>query len=217
MHGEHDIVLHRPLVPGESLETWSEPWAVRTTRAGTRVVLHLEQFDEPGELVVEQWWTIFFAGSDVLADAGPEPPDHTFPDAARAHPVVSATRHVDADQPTRYAEVSGDWSPHHFELDAARASGFDYLFAHGLCTMAMCTQAVIAEVAGGDQARVRRVAVRFASPDATRRGRHRRRVRGRSPDVRVRGDVRRRDGDQARPPRAVPLSGSVGATRSKRS
>jgi len=164
VHGEHDIVLHRPLVPGESLGTWSEPWAVRTTRAGTRVVLHLEQFDEPGELVVEQWWTIFFAGSDVLADTGPEPPDHTFPDTARAHPVVSVTRHVDADQPTRYAEVSGDWSPHHFELDAARASGFDYLFAHGLCTMAMCTQAVIAEVAGGDPARVRRVAVRFASP-----------------------------------------------------
>ena len=164
---------------------------------------------------MEQWWTIFFAGSDVLADAGPEPPDHTFPDAARAHPVVSATRHMDADQPTRYAEVSGDWSPHHFELDAARASGFDYLFAHGLCTMAMCTQAVIAEVAGGDPARVRRVAVRFASPTRL------------DEDVTV--DVFEVDprtfafeatcagahGDQARPPRAVPLSGSVGATRSE--
>ncbi len=164
VHGEHDIMLHRPLVPGESLETWSEPWAVRNTRAGTRVVLHMEQFDGGGALVVEQWWTIFFAGSDVLADAGPEPPDHTFPEVARARPVSSVRRHVDADQPTRYAKVSDDWSPHHFELEAARASGFDYLFAHGLCTMAMCTQAVIAEVAGGDPARVRRIAVRFASP-----------------------------------------------------
>ena len=116
------------------------------------------------ELVVEQWWTIFFAGSDVLADAGPEPPDHTFPEAARTRPVGTATQHVDIDQPQRYAEVSNDWSAHHFDLEAAQRSGFDYLFAHGLCTMAMCTQAVIAMVADGDPSRVRRVAVRFASP-----------------------------------------------------
>jgi acyl dehydratase len=164
VHGEHDIVMHRPLVPGETLETWSEPWAVRNTKAGMRLVLHMEQYAADGELVVEQWWTIFFAGNDALADVGPEPPDHTFPDEARAHPVASARGHVDADQPARYAEVTNDWSAHHFDLDAARASGFDYLFAHGLCTMAMCTQAVVATVADGDPSRVRRVAVRFASP-----------------------------------------------------
>jgi acyl dehydratase len=164
VHGEHDIVMHRPLVPGEALETWSEPWAVRNTAAGMRLVLHMEQFDHEGELVVEQWWTIFFAGNDALADVGPEPPDHTFPEAARTRPVASVVGHVDLDQATRYAEVSDDWSAHHFDLDAARGSGFDYLFAHGLCTMAMCTQAVVAAVADGDPSRVRRVAVRFASP-----------------------------------------------------
>ena len=30
------------------------------------------------------------------------------------------TQHVDVDQATRYAEVSNDWSAHHFDLDAAR-------------------------------------------------------------------------------------------------
>ncbi len=164
VHGEHDIVLHRPLVPGETLETWSEPWAVRNTRAGMRLVLHMEQYGQAGELAVEQWWTIFFAGNDALADVGPEPPDHTFPEAARAHPLASMVGHVDLDQPTRYAEVSNDWSGHHFDLEAARASGFDDLFAHGLCTMAMCTQAAVGAVADGDPSRVRRVAVRFASP-----------------------------------------------------
>jgi acyl dehydratase len=164
VHGEHEVLLHRPLVPGETLTTWSEPFAIRNTRAGTRVVLHMEQFDADDTLVVEQWWTIFFAGSDVLADAGPEPPDHSFPESAREHPVGSTIQHVDADQPQRYAEVSNDWSPHHFDLVAAQRSGFDYLFAHGLCTMAMCSQAVVAMVADGDPSRVRRVAVRFASP-----------------------------------------------------
>jgi acyl dehydratase len=164
VHGEHEVRLHRPLVPGESLETWSEPFAVCNTRAGARVVLHMEQFGADGALAVEHWWTIFFPGCDLLADVGPEPPDHTFPDAARTHHVGSVTQHVDADIATRYAEVSNDWSAHHFEIEHARNSGVDYLFAHGLCTMAMCAQATVGLVAGGDPSRVRRVAVRFATP-----------------------------------------------------
>jgi acyl dehydratase len=164
VHGEHEVRLHRPLVPGEALDTYSAPFAVRNTRAGARVVLHMAQFGADGALAVEHWWTIFFPGCEELADVGREPPDHTFPESAREHPVGTATQHVDLDAATRYAEVSNDWSAHHFELDAARNAGVDYLFAHGLCTMAMCTQAVVAMVADGDPSRVRRVAVRFASP-----------------------------------------------------
>ena len=76
----------------------------------------------------------------------------------------SVTQHVDLDVATRYAKVSNDWSDHHFDLASARNAGVDYLFAHGLCIMAMCTQAAVGLVAGGDPSRVRRVAVRFASP-----------------------------------------------------
>jgi acyl dehydratase len=164
VHGEHEVLLHRPLVPGEPLETWSEPFAVRNTRAGARVVLHMEQFGADGALVVEHWWTIFFPGCDLLADVGPEPPDHTFPETARDHVVGSVTQPVDAEAATRYAEVSNDWSDHHFDLASARKAGVDYLFAHGLCIMGMCTQAAVGLVAGCDPSRVRRVAVRFASP-----------------------------------------------------
>jgi acyl dehydratase len=72
---------------------------------------------------------------------------------------------IGPDQPARrYADISGDWSAHHFDIEVARSSGFDYLFAHGLCTMAMCTHRVLDAIGGGDPGRVRRVAVRFASP-----------------------------------------------------
>ena len=151
---------------------------MRNTRAGTRVVLHMEQFGADGVLAVEQWWTIFFPGCDVLADVGPEPPDHTFPDAGPRPPgrVGDAARRP-RPAPTRYAEVSNDWSAHHFDLERRARAGFDYLFAHGLCTMAMCTQAVV-----GDGRRRRSVArpagrgaVRVTHPP--RRGPHRRRLR----------------------------------------
>ena len=50
------------MISDESLETWSELSAVRTTRAGTQVVLHIEQFDAQGRMAVEQWWTTVLLG-----------------------------------------------------------------------------------------------------------------------------------------------------------
>ncbi len=94
---------------------------MRNTRAGARVILHMEQYGTDGGLAAEHWWTIFFPGCDELADVGPEPPDHTFPEAARGHLVGSVTQHVDADIATRYAEVSNDWSAHHFDRESSAA------------------------------------------------------------------------------------------------
>jgi acyl dehydratase len=142
VHGEHDIVLHRPLRPGEALDTWAGLSAVRTSRAGTQVVVHFEQ-----------------VGSD-----GRMPAEHRFPESALANPRGTALQHVAEDTARRYAEVSGDWSAHHFDIDVARSAGFDFLFAHGLCTMAMCAHRLLDVTGVGDPGRVRRVAVRFASP-----------------------------------------------------
>jgi acyl dehydratase len=164
VHGEHDILLHRPLNPGEALDTWSRLAAVRTTRAGAQVTLHIEQFDREGRLVVEQYWTTMLLGLHRMADLGTTPAEHRFPDSARNDPIGSATQHVDEQVARRYAEVSGDWSAHHFDLDAARATGFDFLFTHGLCTMAICAHQVLAIIGVDDPGDVARVAVRFASP-----------------------------------------------------
>jgi acyl dehydratase len=164
VHGEHDIVLHRALIPGEALHTWSQLAAVRTARAGARVTLHIEQFDTEGELVAEQRWTTMLLGLHRMADLGSTPADHRFPDWARSKPIGSAIQHVDEQVAHRYAEVSGDRSAHHFDIDAARATGFDFLFTHGLCTMAMCTHQMLAIIGMDDPGAVGRVAVRFASP-----------------------------------------------------
>jgi acyl dehydratase len=164
VHGEHDVVLHRPLRPGEAIATWTEVSAVRTVRPGTKVVVHFEHYGSDGALAVEQWWTMILLGLDGVADLGAQPADHQFPEQALAHPLGSSHQYVAGDTAQRYAEVSGDWSAHHFDIDVARAEGFDFLFAHGLCTMAMCTHRVLDLVGVDDPARVGRVAVRFASP-----------------------------------------------------
>jgi acyl dehydratase len=164
VHGEHDIVLHRPLVPGERLDTSSWISAVRTSRAGTQLVVKLEQVGADGAVAVEQWWTMVLLGLHGVADLGTPPADHRFPDDARANPLGSVRRHIDADVATRYAEVSGDWSAHHFDIEAARAAGFDFVFTHGLCTMAIATHLLLGLLDIDDPGKVCRVAVRFASP-----------------------------------------------------
>jgi acyl dehydratase len=163
VHGEHDVVLHRPIVPGEPLRTWVEGHGSRPAGRNALVTLRYETLDEHGELVAEQWWTTVLLGT-TCAEAGAPPPDHAFPGAARARPLGSDRIDVDDGMARRYAEVSGDWSPHHFDPAAAAASGAPRPFLHGLCTMALCAQGAVAVVAGGDPDGVRRVAVRFASP-----------------------------------------------------
>jgi acyl dehydratase len=164
VHGEHDIVLHRRLEVGEQLTTWSQITGICTSRAGTRVAVHFEQVDSDGRIAVEQWWTMVLLGLDGLPDLGTMPAEHRFPDGARDNSLGSSTVHIDERTAHRYAEVSGDWSDHHFDVEAAHAAGFDFLFTHGLCTMAICTHRLLSLLDVDDPGRVRRVAVRFASP-----------------------------------------------------
>jgi acyl dehydratase len=163
VHGEHDIVIHRPLVPGERLDTSSWISAVRTSRAGTQIVVQFEQVGADGAVAVEQWWTMVLLGLQDAAALGTMPADHRFPDDARARSLGSASQHIDRDVAYRYAEVSGDWAAHHFDIEVARAAGFDFVFTHGLCTMSIATHLLLG-VLDVDPGRVRRVAVRFASP-----------------------------------------------------
>jgi acyl dehydratase len=157
VHGEHDVVVHRPITAGEPLRTWVSGHGARPAGRNALVTLRYATHDGDGDLVAEQWWTTVWLGT-TCRRVGAAAPDHAFPEDARRRPIGEHVVEIDADMPRRYAEVSGDWSAHHFDADAARRSGFDRPFVHGLCTMALCAQGV------GDADRVRRVAGRFASP-----------------------------------------------------
>jgi acyl dehydratase len=163
VHGEHDLVLHRRLVPGEPLRIWVDATGSKPVGRNSLVTLRYVARDADDRVVAEQWWTTVYLGTTCGA-AGESTPDHAFPEDARQHPVGTYAVDVDEGMARRYAEVSGDWSAHHFERDAARRSGFDRVFLHGLCTLALCAQGVVRLVGGGDPQQLRRIAVRFAAP-----------------------------------------------------
>jgi acyl dehydratase len=163
VHGQHDMVLHRPVVPGEPLSTFVEAVGARPAGDNLRVILRHATLDARRRLVAEQWWTTVLLGT-TCDPAGADAPGHAFPETAPSAPTALVSLYVDEGMPRRYAEVSGDYSPHHFDADAARRSGASAVFLHGLCTMGLCARAVVDTLAAGDPRLVCRLALRFASP-----------------------------------------------------
>jgi acyl dehydratase len=138
--------------------------AVRVGGTGTRVVTLVESADADGSPVVTQWFTTFVRGMTDGESTGPDKPEHDFPEAAREKPFGSPyVVHVDDDQTYRYRDASGDQMPIHVDDAFAKSVGLPGIIAHGLCTMAMCSQAVVQRACEGDPTRLARLAVRFAA------------------------------------------------------
>lgn len=163
VHGEQDMHFSQPLLPGTKLSTAAEAYSIRVGSSGTRFTVRTRSTDaSSGDPIVEQYITLFLRGLSDGESAGPEKPDHTFPEDARANVVGELSIHVDDDQTFRYRDASGDQMPIHVDENFAKQVGLPGIIAHGLCTMAMTSQAAIKLAADGDPARLKRLAVRFA-------------------------------------------------------
>ena len=164
LHAEQDMHFHAPLVPGQELVTVAEAYSLRSGRMGTRFTMRVASADQSGRPVVDQFATMLIRGVEPGEDGGPTPPSHVFPAEAKAAKLASVGGVVDADQALRYADASGDHNPIHVDDEAAKAVGLPGVILHGMCTMALCSRAVVDELAGGDPTRLRRLAVRFYRP-----------------------------------------------------
>jgi acyl dehydratase len=164
VHGEHDVFFHQPMRPGMALRWTSVTHCATVTGAGTMVTQRIVLADETDAPVVEHLWSTLYIGGAIDAPLGPALPDHTFPERARTRPLGSYEFDVTGDQTFRYAGASTDHGPVHIDDEAARSVGFPSKFLQGLCTLAMCSGAVVRVAAGGNPDSLRRLAGRFASP-----------------------------------------------------
>ncbi|MFI6025871.1 MaoC/PaaZ C-terminal domain-containing protein [Amycolatopsis magusensis] len=165
LHGEQDFRFHRPIRPGDVLTSRARPIGFTGRPNGTAVVVRTETVDAHGEPVNEQWMTAFFRKADAGTSAGEAAPSHRFDESLReTEPVAEVVAHVDEDQTFRYGPAAGDPMPIHLDDELARMSGLPGIIAHGLCTMAFTSWAVLTELAESDVDRLRRLAVRFAKP-----------------------------------------------------
>ncbi|MGI8678304.1 MAG: MaoC/PaaZ C-terminal domain-containing protein [Jatrophihabitans sp.] len=165
VHGRQDFHFHRPIRPGDVIETRAKPLGFAAGRSGTTTAFLLECRTPDGEVVNEQYMTAFFRGVDAGRTVGDLAPSHAFPEQARnGAPVAKVVAHIDDDQTFRYAPASGDPMPIHLDEDAAKGAGLPGIIIHGLCTQAFTSWAVLTEVGGADVNRLKRLAVSFAKP-----------------------------------------------------
>lgn len=164
VHGEHDLFLRKPMVPGTWLHTTSERTAVVCSKAGMNTFVKLVTVDDGGDVVIEQYWSTLLRGEVTGGDQGTPPPDHNVPDDARQRPVGTTSLPTTQDQTFRYAGASADRAPMHVDDEVARSMGFPRKFNQGLCSLAVTSRGLIELAAGGDPRRVRRIGVRFSSP-----------------------------------------------------
>ncbi|WP_183097533.1 MaoC/PaaZ C-terminal domain-containing protein [Nocardioides pelophilus] len=162
VHGEQDFHFHRPIVPGDVLTSRGKMTGYESLPNGTRTTIFLECRDRDGELVNEQYVTAFFRNVDAGRSVGDLGPAHALVEELRGSaPVAKVDQHIDADQTFRYGPAAGDPMPIHLDEEVARDAGLPGIIAHGLCTMAFTSWAVLTEVAEGDVRRLKRLAVRF--------------------------------------------------------
>jgi acyl dehydratase len=158
VHGEEEIIHHRPTRPGDVLVLTPSLVSVEDKGKGATFVAKVAAVTPSGEAVNDQYATIFVrgAGSGIGRSpaAKPAPPE-------RGEVVATFASHVDGDMPTRYADASGDHNPIHLDPAVATMVGLPGVINHGLGTLSLVAAGFVEHLAGGDPTRVHRVQVRF--------------------------------------------------------
>jgi NAD(P)-dependent dehydrogenase (short-subunit alcohol dehydrogenase family)/acyl dehydratase/putative sterol carrier protein len=158
VHGEQEMSFFLPLRPKDLIFPTARLLSIEDKSSGQLVRFQQTLLCE-GRPVAEAITGIFIRGRKKDGAKKEEEAK-----AERRAPDFTVSRRVDEDQPKRYAAASGDSNPIHLDPDVARAAGLPGVILHGLCTMAIATQAVVDQACGGDPGRLRRIAVRFAKP-----------------------------------------------------
>lgn len=170
IHTEQMFRWHRPLAAGERLEVIGRVTGVRTRRALTLVTFGFEAGSADPWLEGESTFLLSdeAAGS---AEEGAEPShdERAIDEGATAAPLPEAggvapevLRSASRADLVRYAGVTGDWNPIHWDHEAAVAAGLGRIVVHGLLMASWITQAACRHGSGPDP--IRSLQLRFRRP-----------------------------------------------------
>ncbi len=156
LHGQHDARFFSALRPGDRLSARGE---LDPPRVGPRAtVLSARLWLRKAGLPVVEARSTFL----LPQVTGPPRPGLVLPPLRP--PDAERELHIAEDQALRYARASLDDNPIHVDDSAARAAGHPGTILHGLCTLGLAGEQVLAELSGGDPRTLSRLAGRFRRP-----------------------------------------------------
>ncbi|GIJ51200.1 hypothetical protein Val02_80860 [Virgisporangium aliadipatigenens] len=164
VHGQQDLLIHRPLPVGEKVTLRAAVVGLHGKEKGTTATIKVETVDAEGDPLNEQYVTEFYRGVPSEWAIGRPAPSTGLPrDSPPAEPLRVESVALPVDLPRRYADASGDHNPIHLDEEYARAAGLPGVIVHGLAVLAIAVSSVAAE-AGGRA--LTRVSARFTRPVA---------------------------------------------------
>jgi acyl dehydratase len=161
LHGEHELVLHRPIPTGATLYTSAVCAAIYDKGdRGAVGYINSQTRDPSGELIFENNAVIVDRSAGGFGgDRGPKGKKLLPPDGAE--PDFRMTETIPVSQAALY-RLSGDKNLLHIDPGFAAAGGFDRPILHGLCTLGYACRAIVRHACGGDVDRFRSLSNRFA-------------------------------------------------------
>lgn len=165
VHATHDLMIHRPVRPGDRLSTHATVVGVEQRKPGAYQVTRLETVDAAGDPVCTTWQGGLYRGVGVTGsnrpatDVPPPPSPVEGERQARAEvsvPIAALAAHV-------YTECARIWNPVHTDTAVAARAGLPGLILHGTATLALAVSQILRLEAGNEPRRVRRVAGRFSA------------------------------------------------------
>ena len=160
LHGEHKIILHRPIpVEGTMSSTVVCDSIFDKGDKGGVVNATIETRDDSGALLFENKAVLVDrSAGNFGGDRGPkfqpvDPPTGKAPDFRMEYATGT-------NQAALY-RLSGDKNPLHIDPEFAGMGGFDRPILHGLCSYGFAGRAILNALCHGDPARLKSFSVRF--------------------------------------------------------
>lgn len=163
VHGEHDLVISRPIEPGMRLVSTAAVTGIWPKPAGLVSVIRVATTTHDGTPVNEQYWINLIARATIAGGQGEAPADHRMPADLKARAPDRTERYpLTPALGRRYAEASGDHSPYTFDLEDALSRGLPGIIVGGICTMSYASRALVDRCCAGRSDRLKRLALRFS-------------------------------------------------------
>jgi len=159
VHGQQDIIWHRPIKTGDSLSMEMSVRDIVETPGGELLNVRTRGFTD-GEVMQEAVTSFIIrgTGSMIKKDKKNKQKPKELKEAFRADIKT------DEGQQLKYADVSGDTNFMHTSNILSKTAGLKRTIMHGVCLVAMTCNTLLDRVIDGDIERLSEISVRFASP-----------------------------------------------------
>lgn len=157
VHGGIDMNFRAPIGAGDRLESTASLTAIEEKSSGRLLRVAFTVRRAGGDIAVDGESRYFIRGKKSDGAAAPAETE-SLPGTHVADEQVTTRK----DQSLLYAEGSGDRFPIHTDDAFARSVGLPGVIMHGMCTLALSAQTVIAAALGGDPRRMKSLSCKFS-------------------------------------------------------